>query len=252
MPARPDIARTVEAGMNGQLEYQPNTMSQFVPKYKVYIYNVGPLSWTIDPVTKIDNRIPRGSAGSYAIEACPAGKAYSKPLVLPSIVRSSYLDAASGAMKTDDVEGKYVAQDLVNPNNGGDWSEGVNLSDRGVFWTFNEVPTEEELSAARAKLEVYLRKMLAAATELETKGQLASITPNMRLAATYFQEDRSWNKIFRKIGECPVCGDPMRENTVKHTCGYVPDPDRAYKLGAIDQATRDDLLARRAEPKSKK
>jgi hypothetical protein len=252
MALRPDIARGVEAGLDGVIEYQPSALHQFAPKYKVYIFNVGPLSWTIDPTTKIDNRVARGSAGSYAIEACPGGKAYSKPLILPSIVMSSYIDAATGAMKTDDVEGKYVAQDIVNPNNGGDWSEGVNLSERGVFWTFNETPTEKELSDARAKLEVYLRKMLASATELETKGQLDRITPNMRLAATYFQEDRSWNKIFRKIGECPVCGDPMRENTVKHSCGYVPDPERAYKLGAIDLATRDDLIARRAEPKSKK
>jgi hypothetical protein len=231
--------------MNGQVEYQPNSLSQFAPKYKVYIFNVGPLSWTVDPITKIDNRIPKGSAGSYAIEACPPGKSYSKPLILPSIVRSSYLDAATGAMKTDDVEGKYVAQDIINPNTGGDWSEGVNLTERGVFWTFNAVPTEEELAEARAKLEVYLRKMLAAATELETRGQLGSITPNMRLAATYFKEDRKWNPIYRAIGECPSCGEPSKAGISRHSCGYVIDPMRAYVDGLISLKERNDLLTRR-------
>ena len=245
MALRPDIARNVEAGINGQIEYQPNNATQYIPKYKVYIFNIGPLSWTKDSVTKIDNRVARGSAGSYAIEACPAGAKYSKPLIIPSVVMSSYIDAASGAMKTDDVEGKYIAKDILHPNNGGDWSEGVNLDERGCFMTFNETPTEKELADARAKLEVYGRSQLATATQLETRGELDKITPNMRLFATYFGEDRSWNKIYRKIGECPVCGDPMKENVVKHTCGYVPDPDRAYSLGAIDKATRDDLVARR-------
>src|SRR5271155_3389150 len=251
MALRPDIARNVEAGINGQIEYQPNNATQYIPKYKVYIFNVGPLSWTKDSVTKIDNRVARGSAGSYAIEACQAGAKYSKPLIIPSVVMSSYIDAASGAMKTDDVEGKYIAKDILHPNNGGDWSEGVNLDERGCFMTFNEVPTEKELADARAKLEVYGRSQLAIATGLETRGELDKITPNMRLFATYFGEDRSWNKIYRKIGECPSCGESAKENIIRHSCGYIFDPQRAYEADFIDKVKRDELIARRAGSKSK-
>jgi hypothetical protein len=242
MPARPDIARNVETGMNGVVEYQPNPLNQFAPKYKVYIFNIGPMK----------HEVPKGSWGTFKIPACEPGQRYSRPLILPSIFRSSYMDAASLAMKTDDIEGKHVAQDIVNPFLGGDWSEGQDLTEKGVFWTMNETPTEEELATAKAKMEAFFRKLLVAATEIETSGRINAITPTMRLAATYFKEDRKWNPIFQKIDTCPVCGDPLRENAVKHGCGYVPDPDRAYKLGAIDAATRDDLNARRAEPKGKK
>jgi len=245
MPARPDIARGVERGMDGQVEYQPNPLNEFAPKYHVYIFNIGPLTHTVE----------KGSLGTFRISPCEAGKKYTKAIVLPAIVRTSYLDAATNAMRTDDVEGKHIARDIVNPYLGGDWSEGQNLEEKGVFWSLNETPTDEELNNARAKMEAFFRKQLAIATSLETQGDtgLKQITPTMRLAASYFGEDRPWNKIYRKIGECPVCGEPMKENTVKHGCGYVPDPERAYQLGAIDLATRDDLLARRGvTPKSKK
>lgn len=244
MGLRPDISRSVEAGMDGAITYLPNAAIGEPPKYHCYIFNLGPM----------EHRIERGSLGTFIVPACPIGSPYSKPLVLPSVVKSSFLDAATYAMKTDDIEGKYIAKDLINPYLGDDsvLSQGANLSEQGVFWTFNEIPTKEELATARTKLETFLRKQLDIATRLETEGNLNTITPYMRLAATYFGEDRTWNKIYRKIGECPMCQEPMKENTIKHTCGYIPDPDKAYQLGAIDTATRDDLLARRTPPKSKK
>lgn len=243
MPSRPDVARSVEAGADGQLEYMPNPLREFMPKYHVYIYNIGPLSHNVE----------KGSAGTFRIPACEAGKRYTKALVFPAIVSTSYIDHTSGAMRTDDVEGKHVARDIVNPYLGGDWSEGQNLEDKGVFWTLNDPPTEEELTTARTKMETYGRKVLAVATELETKGQLGSITPTMRLFATYFGEDRPWNRIYKKLGDCPICSEPMKAGTVKHTCGYVVDPEGAYKAGVISETERDDLLARRGlTVKSKK
>lgn len=246
MPLRPDIARNVESGMDGEVQYMPNPLNAFAPKYHVYIFNVGPLKHVVE----------KGSLGTFTIEACEAGKKYSRPLVLPSIVRSSYVDAATYAMKTDDVEGKYIAKDIVNPYLGGDWSEGQNLEDKGVFWTFNETPTDEELGAAKTKLEAFFRKMLTAATALEAQGPeaMGQITPTMRIAAAYFGEDRPWNRIYKKLGDCPMCGEPMKEGIVKHSCGYIVDPVKAYEADFIDAEKRDDLLARRglSVPKSKK
>lgn len=244
MPARPDVARNVERGMDGQVEYLPNPLSEFAPKYHVYIFNIGPLTHVIE----------KGSLGTFRIPPCEVGKKYSRALVLPAIVRTSYVDAATNAMKTDDVEGKHIARDIVNPYLGGDWSEGQNLEDKGVFWTLNETPTDKELDDARIKMEAFGRKQLAIATELETKNQLQFITPTMRLFATYFGEDRTWNKIYRKIGECPSCGEPAKEGIIRHSCGYIFDAQRAYEADFIDLAKRDELLARRglSVPKSKK
>jgi hypothetical protein len=246
MPLRPDIARGVEKGFDGDIEYTPNVGSSFIPKYHVYLFNVGPLK----------HAVARGSMGTFNIPACEAGMPYSKPLVLPSVIRSSYFDAATYAMKTDDIEAKYVAKDLVNPFLGADdaLSSGSNLEQMGVFWTMNETPTEEELAGAKAKLEVFLRKQLEVATTLETQGgkALDQITPTMRQASTYFGEDRVWNKIYKKLGDCPMCGDAMKEGIVKHVCGYIVDPVKAYAAGVIDKATCDDLLERRNELPAKK
>lgn len=246
MPQRPDIARGVERGLDGEVFYTPNPLNAYAPKYHVYIFNIGPLTHVVE----------KGSLGTFRIEPCEPGKRYSKPLVLPAIVRSSYMDAATMSMKTDDVEGKYIAQDIVNPYLGGDWSEGQDLTKKGVFWTFNETPSEEELSAAKTKMEVFFREMLAIATSLEAQGPKAmeSITPTMRLAAAYFGEDRPWNRIYKKIGECPACGEAMKDGIIKHGCGYIVDPVRAYEADFIDAEKRDDLLSRRGlpVPKAKK
>jgi hypothetical protein len=242
--SRPDIARAVERGADGNIEYMPNPLQAFAPKYHVYIFNVGPLQHVVE----------KGSLGTFRIPSCEPGKKFSRPVVLPSVVSSSYIDAATGAMRTDDVEGKHIAKDIVNPYLGGDWSEGQDLSEKGVFWTMNEVPTEEELTAARMKMEAFFRKQLAIATELETKNQLTAITPTMRLAASYFQEDRAWNRIYKKLSDCPVCSEPMKAGTLKHACGYIADPEGLYKQGLLSAEERDDLLARRGQavPKSKK
>jgi len=244
MPSRPDISRNVERQMDGPLEYQPNPLNEFAPKYHVYIFNIGPLAHVVE----------KGSLGTFRIPPCPSGKRYTKAIVLPAIVRSSYIDAATNAMRTDDVEGKYIARDIVNPYLGGDWSEGQNLEEKGVFWSLNETPTEDELEAAKTKMEAFFRKILAVATSLEAQGPKAmeSITPTMRLAAAYFQEDRPWNRIYKKLADCPACSEPMKSGTLKHACGYVVDPEGAYKAGVISAEERDDLLARRGVKASKK
>lgn len=237
MPSRPDIARQVERGMDGELEYVPNPLSAFAPKNKVYVFNVGPLK----------HEVAKGSWGTFRIDACPQGQKYGRPLIIPGIFQSSYLDHSTSAMKTDDIEGKHVAQDIVKPNLGGDWSEGQDLTEKGVFWTFNAEPTDEEINTAKVKMEAFFRKQLSVATSLEAQGPKAmeSITPTMRLAAAYFGEDRPWNRIYKKLGSCPICSEPMADGTVKHGCGYIADPQRAYQAGVLSVKERNDLLKRR-------
>jgi hypothetical protein len=128
-------------------------------------------------------------------------------------------------------EGTFVAQDIVHPYLGGDWSYGQNLDEMGVFWTKNAVPTEAEISEACAKRDGYFRRMLAEAQKLEVKGKLDAIHPHMRLAATHFGEDRSWNKIYKRMGECAACGGPMKEGIVVHSCGAVYDWPKAIAMG---------------------
>ena len=207
-------SKQMEDKFNGTIEYKPNPLRAKLPQYKIYIFSLFPQ----------DQWVHKGSlnpeARGFHIHACLPNERVSKPLILQSVMSSTYKDH-NGAMVTWDDEGEFVAKDIVNPNIGGDWSFGQNLENLGVFWTRNETPTDLEISTARTKLENTYRKCLADATTLETTGKLQFITPLMRLAADYFGEDRPWNKIYKKMGECAICGGPAKENTVMHSCGAV-------------------------------
>lgn len=198
------------------IKFDPLTMQ--MPYYSIYVFSLYP-----QPLEK-----RCGSAGVFRTLACLPGERISKPLVIPSVVRTPYLDALDGQMKTDDVEGKRVAEDLMRPFMAGEtetiWSVGQNWEDFGVFWTLNEIPTDEEIAAARTKLEKTFKAALAEADLIEAQGRIQDIVPLMRLAATYFDEDRTWNRTFKKKVECPGCGDGVKAGIIFHpACGYIFD-----------------------------
>jgi hypothetical protein len=208
-------AKENEWNMRDQLQFTPDQAPQLAPAYKVYIFNLMPMEWKVE----------KGSAGTFTIKGCEYGAPYSNPLELPSVVIDSYF--IESEMKTHSVSGEFMAQDIVHPTIGATWSFGQNLDELGVFWTRNKVPTEAEIGKARTRMEVTFRKLLSMATSIETSGKLDEITPLMRIAATYFGEDRAWNRIYKKMAECPGCGEPVKAGIIKHHCGFVFDPDRA-------------------------
>jgi hypothetical protein len=232
-------AKEDQWNMRDQLNYTPDQAPQLAPAYKVYIFNLMPLEW----------RVEKGSAGTFTITACEYGEPYSKPLVLPSVVQDSYF--VESEMKIHSVSGEFMAQDIIHPTIGANWSFGQNLDDLGVFWTRNETPTDAEIAKVRAKMEVTGRKLLTMATSIETSGKLDDITPLMRVFATYFGEDRSWNKIYKKLADCPGCGDPVKPGIIKHACGYIFDPDRALLAAMItpeQHRTMMELLGQKTKP----
>lgn len=230
-------ARAREAELNGSIHYTPDQVS-FAPDpdYKVYVFNLGPM----------EHRVPKGSAGEFYIRPCFDANPFSEPLVLPSVVRDSYF--VEQEMKTHAVTGEFLAQDIVHPitaNFGAGktwWSMGANLDDIGVFWTRNNPPLDAEIAAAREKMEKTYRKLLNMAASIEAAGRIDDITPLMRIAASYFGEDRPWNKIYKKTAECPGCGEPTKVGIIRHTCGYVFDPDRALVAGMITEEAHASMV----------
>lgn len=242
-PAAIAAARAREEAMNGVLVYTPDN-AQFAPDpdYRVYIYNLGPML----------HEVPKGSAGTFRIPALEPGQEISEPLVLPSVWRDTYF--IEQEMKTHSVSGEFMAIDIVHPVTAGYgagkswWSFGANLDDLGVFWTRNHPPLEAEVAAARAKMETTYRKLLQMAASIEASGRIDEITPLMRIAAHYFGEDRPWNRIYKKTLECPGCGEAAKPGIIRHPCGYVFDPDRAFLAGMISQQLHQQLVdARNAE-----
>jgi len=236
-PAALHATREKEQQLNGEVIFAPSAAPALAPEYRVYIFNLGPL----------EHRVEKGSVGTFRIPACEPGEPYSEPLVLPSVVLDSYF--IENEMKTHSVSGEFMAQDIVHPTIGANWSFGQNLDDLGVFWTKNKTPHEAELQKTRGRMEVTFRKLLTMATSIETSGKLDDITPLMRIAASYFGEDRQWNKIYVKLSDCPNCGEPAKAGIITHRCGYVFDPDRALIAGTIDAARHAELIALRGGKK---
>lgn len=230
-------ARAREESMNGTLVYTPDAVQVGAdPPGKYYIFNLGPM----------EHNVEKGSAGVFKIKACVDAEPYSEPLVIPSVWRDSYF--IEQEMKTHAVSGEFMAIDIVHPITASIgagktwWSMGANLDDIGVFWTKNNPPSDEDIAKAREKMEKTYRKLLNMAASIEAAGRIDDITPLMRIAASYFQEDRPWNKIYRKLSECPGCMEPVKAGAIKHSCGYIFDLDRALLAGMLSQEEHDRLL----------
>lgn len=240
-PAAIAAARDLEAAKNGTLIYTPDNASFGPdPAYSVYIFNMGPML----------HEVHKGSAGIFRIPPNDTDGPYGTPLVLPSVWRDTYF--VEQEMKTHSVTGEFMAIDIVHPVTASFatgknpwWSFGANLDDIGVFWTRNNPPLDAEVAAARSKMEKTYRKLLQMATSIEAAGRIDDITPLMRIAASYYGEDRPWNRIYKKTQECPGCGEPAKPGIIRHPCGYIFDPDRALLAGMISEELHGSMVRHR-------
>ena len=226
-PAAIFAAREQERNMTGPMNFVVDPSVIFAPKHVLYIFNIGPMAHTVFKGSA-------GPVGGYKIEPCEKGEPYSRPLIIPSLVVDTYM--VENEIKTHSVTGEFMCQDIVHPMIGRTWSVGQNLDDFGVFWTKNNPPKPEEIDKARGQMEKTFRAALTEATMLEATNNLKDITPIMRYAADYFQEDRPWNRLYRKTAECPACGGPTQPGRAIHTCGAVLDWPAAIRFGLKTKA----------------
>jgi hypothetical protein len=71
---------------------------------------------------------------------------------------------------------------------------------------------------------------------LEASNDLKNITPLMRYAADYFEENRTWNKMYKKSAQCPACGGATEQGRAIHSCGAVLDWPLAISFGLKTRA----------------
>src|ERR1700680_4216465 len=111
-PAAQFAAREREQQMTGPMTFSRESLltMRLAPEYVLYIYNVGPMSWTGSQA------ISKGSAGRYEIHACEKDFPFSKPLIIPSIVIDTY--SVENEIKTHAVDGEFMCQDIVHPQIG--------------------------------------------------------------------------------------------------------------------------------------
>lgn len=127
---------------------------------RIYIYNISPLSHEKDhPIFK-----------KVTIPGCPVGQPYKLAFSLPSILpQTRVFMFQNDEISFEYINGARVAMDIVNPDNLGldqsvsvvySCSQGNDLGVRGVFWSYNNPPTEEELESVKKRFRKHCRNLL--------------------------------------------------------------------------------------------
>jgi len=127
------------------------------------------------------------------------------------------------------ISAREVAEDIAREINN-DSGEG---SFHGVFVAEGAEPTEEELSDARRKLEVFQRRLVEAADlEWERSHNPMFITDLERRAARELKLDKPWLYDPKPMEECPACGERIRPGVaVCRSCRAILDAEKAAKFG---------------------
>lgn len=195
------------------------------------------------------------------VPACEPGEDYRLVFRVPHPFTQQVIEAENGRVRGVLSDGWRAAIDLVNPNNitiNPDWTvpenvaseiatgHGCDLSKQGLFPSWNDVPTKEELDKARAKRHAYYEGLRKQAVLLEkTKpSELATIIEgnnDFHLMADYFGIETAWHTAMGAKINCPNCGEKINEGVNFHKLGdslCVLDWRAAVKAGV---RKRDDV-----------
>lgn len=241
------------------------------PAYWVRIWNV----------SDIEQRIERpwvmpGHAGKVIVIGPRLdGQQLSKPFVIPDIVQVPVFRAGSAEMGTRGVDGKFLAQDALNPEDmRGSWrtvrtvlatslaNEGTNLYHWGLFWDRtqgvdkNDPADPEAIAAAVKRLEANYNRLIdeAQLMSLDPK-KIGEIGTTHRRAANYFGRSFTWNIRYEKQNPCANCGTSLPATASRcYQCKRVIDWTRALADGTAseEEAIKAGILQSQAEHMAKK
>ena len=257
---RSDLSESMTKANNRNFNY---TMQDYLysrkPDFWVYLYNVSEQSFDVfRPPLFANIHIPGRTRGETYVTAARLPS----PLLAPQ-----------GSVDTDEIstqllDTRRVLMDVCNPDNlsldqnsviAKPTNIGNNLSQRGVFWSLNNPPTEEEIKAATLRMEKHFNTVLEKMKALETsdpKGLLEALSPEAHTAADYFGVETSWHGRRSKPMDCPQCGERIKQGVAFHKTDEgglcVLDWARTVKAGArtiqqaIDAGAFEDVAEARA------
>lgn len=238
--------------MNPGYVFTGNANMQRTPEFYVRIFNVGSLEHRIERPWCRYNPAHRGKI--ILIPGCKPNEKYSAPFVIADVVQEPIYNLGQGEFATRGVSGKFLAQDAIHPDDPqGNWktvrpsnaglaqNEGTNLYRWGVFWTVEEVPSDEELKMAHSRMEEYYNQLIEEAKSLYMGGgeYRKQIGFTHRHAASYYGLEFDWNQVYRAQMECPGCGAKLPVSAVIcQKCPATFNWTRALELGlrTVDQA----------------
>lgn len=257
------MTKSMENSTNPEFVFMGNANVQHEPKFYVRIFNVGELQHLIERPWVSYN--PAHHSKVIVIPPREKSEKYSKPFLIADVVQIPIKHISVGEIHTNGVDGKFLAQDAIHPEDPrGNWrsvrpynagtamNEGTNLYRWGVFWTINDQPTDEELAAAYEKKEANYNRLIEEAKMFhmggaETRKQIGF---THRLAASYYGLEFEWNQLYTERRECPGCGSNVKASAVIcPQCPAVFDWTKAVALGlrTVKQAKDAGILFEQAE-----
>lgn len=234
----PVTAAQASAHIQSMNQRTRRPLPEFVSKTvkPVYIYNIYNRKHLVHGMP---------GRGTYLIPACPEGKPYSEPCVIPGIVADEFdLADGQGNMATNPLEGLKVARDIVGITSAQP-ELGVmdpNRENWGVFIAEGEKPTDKELERAKKKLVAFMTIILnegdKAARDTRAGVKENPIVQIHYDAAVYLKQKRDWNATPEQRQDCPGCGENIKPNIAKCPhCGAILDKIKAIELGLIPDVT---------------
>ena len=172
--------------------------------------------------------------GSLEVRSPEPGEAFA---VTPIRGCTGVMDLGDKRIMEYRITAREIADDIAREING-DSGEG---SYHGVFVAAGEMPTEAELAEARASLDEFHRKLVAAADlEWGRSHNPMFITDLERRAARELRLEKPWLYDPKPLADCPVCAEKIKPGVaVCRSCGAILDREKAAQFGLVAPARKD-------------
>jgi hypothetical protein len=166
--------------------------------------------------------------GTFQVSGRAAGEEYALTRVTP---RTAVMDYGDKRILPLAITAREIAEDLCREIN----SDAGEQSFLGVFVCAGNVPNEDELRNAHARLADFYRALVAAADrEWERSHSFLFIHDLQRRAAGCLGLDKEWYYQARETAECPGCGERVKPGVaVCKSCGAILDREKALALGLL-------------------
>lgn len=192
------------------------------PRYFIYVFNISRRECKVE-------RPP--SWPRIVFRACPPDREWLLVGKFPNVITESIEIPETGRRMTDGIAGERFVTDLLNPQNLGtdiwkdiadtnvtwvDANGGSDLTRRGLFWSYNEEPSAQELAMSKAKLLKHYHFLINQANDLARQNDLVSINQEHHAAAEYLKIPTTWHTVVEIPVGCPNCGDAVKPGVAFH------------------------------------
>jgi len=166
------------------------------------------------------------------VPACPHGKEYSEPLVIPGIISEEYLEDRS--TEFNNYNAVEIAAAILKFGPG--MKATLDERNKGFFMSRTNPPHPSQVAEARAKYAQYCDQLIAEGDAIIAKGeqpgmQGQQLNESHRRALKYRKQSRDWDKGHVEMAECPGCMQSVPKGAITHSCGAVLNWKRAVELG---------------------